>query len=129
MYGNDPRRLFCLAAGVLGIVLIGLGLFLLTTGFSLTLITVGTILAGIVLLVVCGLTKCMKLHCLACLIMLLVTLFLIISGILTIISTEEIIIALVLISLGIIALILESVCLILKLCRVVVDKGGYSYYK
>ncbi len=123
MYYRDPRKLFCLAAGILGIVLIGLGVFLLATGFSINAITIGTIVSGIVLLVVCGLSKCMRLHCLTCLLFLLITLFLIIAGILTILFTGSLIVALILIGLGIIALILDVVCLILKLCRITVDKG------
>jgi len=121
MYFRDPRRLFCLAAGVLGIILIGLGVYLLATGFSFEAVTIGTIVSGIVLLVVCGLTKCMRLHCLACLLLLAITLFLIITGILTILFTGNIVVALILISLGIIALLLDVICLILQLCRVAVD--------
>ncbi|MBP7175696.1 MAG: hypothetical protein KBA53_05685 [Thermoclostridium sp.] len=126
MYCKDPRRLFCLAVGVLGIVLIGLGVFLLAKGFCFEAVTIGTIISGIILLVICGLTKCRKLHCLACLLLLLITLFLIIIGILTIFS-GSLVLALILISLGIIALILDVVCLIIELCRVVPDKGGPAY--
>jgi hypothetical protein len=129
MYYSDPRKLFCLAAGILGIALIGLGVFLLATGFSFEAVTIGTIISGIVLLVVCGLTKCMKLHCLACLLLLLITLFLIITGILTILFTGNLVVALILIGLGIIALILDVICLILKLCRVVIDNREPPRYK
>lgn len=129
MYNRDPRKWFCLAAGVLGIVLVGLGVYLLATGFSFEAVTIGTIISGIVLLAVCGLTKCMKLHCLACLLLLLITLFLLITGILTIFFTGNLVIALILISLSVIALILEVLCLILQLYRVTIEKGEPSYYK
>lgn len=128
MYFSDPRKLFCLASGILGIVLVGLGVFLLAFGFSFEAVTIGTIISGIVLLVVCGLTKCMKLHCLACL-LLLITLFLIIIGILAIFFTGSFIVALILIGLGVIALILVVICLILKLCRVAVDSKEPPRYK
>lgn len=129
MYSSNPRKLFCLAAGILGVVLIGLGVYLLATGFSFTPVTIGTIISGIVLLVVCGLTKCMKLHCLACLLLLLITLFLVIVGFLSIFFGGGFIVAAILIGLGIIALILDVICLILKLCRVVIDPKEPSYCK
>lgn len=129
MCGKDPRKLFCLATGLLGFILIGLGVFLLATGFGFDAVTIGTILSGIVLLVVCGLTKCMKLHCLVCLLLLLIALFLIIIGILTIFRVLDLIVALILIGLGVIALVLLVLCLILKLCRVTIDKGEPTYYK
>ena len=129
MYYSDPRKLFCLAAGILGVVLIGLGVFLLATGFSFAPATIGTIISGIVLLVVCGLTKCMKLHCLACLLLLLITLFLVISGILSIFSPGGFVVAFILIGLGIIAFFLDVICLILKFCRVVVDPREPSHCK
>ncbi|NLO38490.1 MAG: hypothetical protein GX115_03320 [Ruminiclostridium sp.] len=124
---KDHRRLFCLAVGILGIFLIGLGVFLLATWFCFKAVTIGTIISGIILLVVCGLTKCVKLHCLACLLLLLITLFLVIIGILTI-FTGSFVVALILIGLGIIALILDVVCLILKFCRVAPDKGEPAYF-
>jgi len=124
---KDHRRLFCLAVGILGIFLIGLGVFLLATWFCFKAVTIGTIISGIILLVVCGLTKCVKLHCLACLLLLLITLFLVIFGILTIFR-GSLVVALILIGLGIIALVLDVVCLILKFCRMTPDKGDPVYF-
>jgi hypothetical protein len=129
MYYSDPRKLFCLAAGILGVVLIGLGVFLLATGFSFEPATIGTIISGIILLIVCGLTKCMKLHCLACLLLLLITLFLVITGILAIFFSGSLVVAFILIGLGIIALFLGVICLILKFCRVAVDPKEPLYRK
>ena len=129
MLCKDAQRIFCLTAGLLGVVLIGLGVFLLATSFPLGIITIGTIISGIILLVICGLTKCARFHCLACLLLLLKGLILIISGILTLILIFDLVIGLILISLCIIALILTVICPVFRLCCNVGIKGGPPYLK
>lgn len=123
MFKNDCRKLFCIASNILGLVLIGLGVYLLATGFGLDFITIGTIVAGIVLLLFSCLTKCVKIPCLFCLLLTLISLFLIIAGILAILLLVEIIIGLILIGLGVISAILTALCLIINLCCVTVHKG------
>lgn len=127
---KGDRKIFCLAAGILGIVLIGLGVFLFAASFG-TIITIGTIISGILLLVICSLTRCVRFHCLACLLLLLIGLFLVISGIVTLTGFGLIgfVTGLILIGLGIIALVLATICFILRLCCSDGDKGGPPYLK
>lgn len=124
MFCKDIRKWFCLAAGILGIILIGLGVFLLADGFGFEAVIIGTIVSGILLLVICGLCKNKKLSCIACLLLILITLFLIITGILTIIFVFDLVVALLLIGLGIVTFVLVVICLIVKLSNVAIYKGG-----
>ncbi len=102
------NKFLCIASTLLGLILIGLGVFLLATGFGLAFITIGTIIAGILLLVLgCFIKKPVAL----CFLLALVTLFLIIVGILAILFAGALIIGLILIGLGIIALLLAVVCI------------------
>ncbi len=112
---KDSRTVFCFAAGLLGIALIALGIFLLFFPFCFSFVAIGTIIAGVLLLLVCCLSKCKKNLCWLCLLITLITLFLIISGILTLVL-EGLVVGLILIGLGILALLLNVVCLISKLC-------------
>ncbi len=123
---KDSRRFFCLAVGLLGLILIGLGVNLLATFFPLRFITIGTIVAGILLLILCCLVKCNKIPCVFCLLLTLVSLYLIISGILAIIFIFSLIIGLILIGLGVLSVLLTAVCLILQLCGVTFYKTGSS---
>jgi hypothetical protein len=117
---KEPLFLFCLASGLLGLILIGFGVFLLVTGFFLDFITIGSILSGIILLLICVLIRKMKTLCLVCLLLTLITLFLIIGGVLVIILSllTAFVTGLILIGLGILTLLLNVVCLILKICNI-----------
>lgn len=114
MFIKDWCKIFCFVAGLLGLILIGLGVFLLATSFTLDFVTVGIIVAGILLLFL-GCTKCFKIPCILCILLALITLFLIIAGILAILA-GQIVIGLILISLGVLTLLLTVVCLIFKIC-------------
>ncbi|MGI6123172.1 MAG: hypothetical protein ACOYIG_03140 [Acetivibrionales bacterium] len=46
------KRILCIGTIVLGLILVGLGAFLLATGFAIDAITIGVIVAGILLLVI-----------------------------------------------------------------------------
>ena len=111
---KDSNKNFCFAAGLLGLILIGLGVFLLATSFGLTFVTIGVIVAGILLLVLGCFGKCLKVSCLMCLLLTLITLFLIIAGILAILS-GQVVIGLILIGLGVLTALLNVVCLIFSL--------------
>lgn len=124
MFKNDTRKLFCFLASLLGVVLIGFGVFLLATGFGIEFITIGVIVSGILLLIAGCLGKCVKAPCLVCLLLTLITLFLIISGILALLFGGGLIVPLILIGLGILSLLLTVVCLIFNLCKVIVYKGS-----
>jgi hypothetical protein len=50
MFKNDCRKLICLASSILGLILVGLGVYLLVSGLGFAIITIGTIVAGVVLL-------------------------------------------------------------------------------
>ncbi len=113
---NACQRILCLGTLLLGLVLVGLGVFLLATGFGITTITIGIIVAGILLLAIGCLRKCLDFPGLLCLLLALVTLFLIITGVLAILFAGEIIIGPILIGLGVLALLLTVICLIFRCC-------------
>lgn len=115
MQTRNCNKILCLASVILGLILIGLGVFLLTSGFPIDAITIGVIVAGILLLVLGCFGKCFKFLCIFCVLLTLVTLFLIISGILALLI-GFLVIGLILISLGILTLILAAICFVLKLC-------------
>jgi hypothetical protein len=111
---KDTNRTFCMVSVVLGLILIGLGVFLLATMFPLDFITIGVIVAGILLLVFGCFRKCLRVSCWMCLLLVLIALFLIITGILAILSCQ-ITIGLILIGLGVLAAILTALCLFFRL--------------
>ena len=85
---------------LLGLVLVGLGVFLLATGFGITTITIGIIVCRYFACYRLPACKCLDFPGLLCLLLALVTLFLIITGVLAILFAGEIIIGPILIGLG-----------------------------
>ncbi|MDI9483758.1 MAG: hypothetical protein QM315_11320 [Bacillota bacterium] len=122
MFKNDCRKLICLASSILGLILVGLGVYLLVSGLGFAIITIGTIVAGVVLLVLSSVTKCIKVPCLFCLLLLIISIFLIIAGIISLLLVD-IVIGLIFIGLGVISTILTALCLFINLCCVTVHKG------
>jgi len=122
LFGKSKLHPLNLLVGLLGLILIGLGVFLITQTFPIIAISIGTIIGGILLLLcVCCIPKCshhLKLLC--CILLIVLTLFLIITGILSIIFGPlpllGLIVGLILIGLGIVAFLLGLLCLIFKLC-------------
>lgn len=112
----DCKKILCFATTVLGLILVGLGVFLLATAFPLTFITIGVIVAGILLLVIGCLGKCLKIPGLLCLLLTLITLFLIITGVLAIVLIFSLVVGLILIGLGVLTLLLTVICLINTCC-------------
>ncbi|MGI6086110.1 MAG: hypothetical protein ACOYIF_11875 [Acetivibrionales bacterium] len=108
------KKILCFATTVIGLILVGLGVFLLATGFAISFITIGVIVAGILLLVIGCLGKCLKIPGLLCLLLTLITLFLIIAGVLAI--SVSLIIGLILIGLGVLTMLLTVICLINSCC-------------
>ena len=90
-----------------------MGAFLLATGFSVTAITIGVIVAGVLLFAIGCLRKCLDLPGLLCLLLTLITLFLIIAGILAILFAAALVVGLILIGLGALAALLP-ICLIIR---------------
>lgn len=113
---NLCRKILCFATTLLGLILVGLGVYLLATGFPLAFIVVGVIVAGILLLVIGCLGKCLRIPGLLCLLLTLITLFLIITGILAILFIGAIDIGLTLIGLGVLSVLLTAICLITRCC-------------
>ncbi|HLV09936.1 MAG TPA: hypothetical protein VKY40_07000 [Halanaerobiales bacterium] len=104
------RNTFCIIVAILGFILLGLGIYLITVDFALTVVSIGAVLSG-VLLLVCGCApNCLRHRPFICLLLVLVGLFLIITGILAIILVEELVIGLIVIGLGIISLLLGILC-------------------
>lgn len=124
MFAKDSRKLFCLLAGLLGLVLVGFGVFLLSI-FFFDFITIGTIVSGILLLVSCCITKCHKVPCIVCLILTIITLFLILSGVFSV-FIGALITGSILIGLGVLAALLTAICLIFQFCGVAILKCGPS---
>jgi len=122
MFKNDCRKLICLASSVLGLILVGLGVYLLVSGLGFDIITIGTIVAGVVLLLLSCVTKCIKVPCLFCLLLLIISTFLIIAGIITLILVDTVI-GLIFIGLGVLSAILTSLCLFINLCGITVHRG------
>lgn len=118
------KKLLCIGTIVLGLVLIGLGAFLLATGFPLSFITIGVIIGGILLLVIGCLGKCLRIPGLLCLLFALIALFLIIAGVLAIVLIFSIVIALILIGIGVLTLLLAVICLINTCCCPFREKPG-----
>ncbi|NLB79747.1 MAG: hypothetical protein GX796_13170 [Clostridiaceae bacterium] len=116
------KKILCIGTTILGLILIGLGVFLLATGFPLSFITIGVIVAGILLLVIGRLGKCLKAPGLLCLLLTLITLFLIITGVLAIALLFALTIGLILIGLGVLTLLLTVICLINTCCCPFNDK-------
>ncbi len=116
------RKLLCVATTVLGLILIGLGVFLLASSFPLSFITIGVIVGGLLLLVIGCLGKCLRIPGLLCLLLTLITLFLIITGVLAIVLLFSIVIGLILIGLGVLTLLLTVICLINTCCCPSKDK-------
>jgi membrane-bound ClpP family serine protease len=116
MFSKCTNKFLCISAALLALVLIGLGVFLLATGFALEFITIGLIIGGILLLILCCCFKCLD-RCVLCLFLALITLFLIISGILAIFLAGAFVIGLILIGLGVIALLITVICLIERKCK------------
>lgn len=110
------KKLLCFATTVLGLILVGLSVFLLETGFPLNFITIGVIVGGLLLLVIGFLGKCLKIPGLLCLLLTLITLFLIITGVLAIVLIFSSVIGLILIGLGVLTLLLTVICLINTCC-------------
>jgi D-alanyl-D-alanine carboxypeptidase len=77
---------------------------------------------GVVLLVLSSVTKCIKVPCLFCLLLLIISIFLIIAGIISLLLVD-IVIGLIFIGLGVISTILTALCLFINLCCVTVHKG------
>jgi hypothetical protein len=122
MFKNDCRKFICLASSILGLILVGLGVYLLVSGLGYAIITIGTIVAGVVLLVLSCVTKCIKVPCLFCLLLLIISIFLIIAGIISLLLVD-IVIGLIFIGLGVISAILTALCLFINLCSITVHKG------
>ena len=116
------KKILCFATTVLGLILVGLGVYLLATGFPLSFITIGVIVAGILLLVIGCLGKCLKIPGLLCLLLTLITLFLIITGVLAIVLIGSLVIGLIVIGLGVLTLLLTVICLINTCCCPFNDK-------
>ena len=116
------RKLLCVATTVLGLIFIGLGVFLLASSFPLSFITIGVIVGGLLLLVIGCLGKCLRIPGLLCLLLTLITLFLIITGVLAIVLISSIVIGLILIGLGVLTLLLTAICLINTCCCPSKDK-------
>ncbi|WP_097017598.1 hypothetical protein [Orenia metallireducens] len=109
MFANRDLSLFRLALIVLGFILLGFGVFLATQlSPNAPVIAIGTILSGVFLLVDCCFRRCHSI--LLCLLLVVITLFLIISGILSLIGAT--IIGIIFISLGIISLLLSVICFV-----------------
>ena len=106
--------------------MIGLGVYLLTTGFSLSYVTIGLIIAGLLALLSGCAGTCKKYTCLVCLLLTLITLFLFITGMISFIFAGVLVIPIILGSLGILAINLNTLCLILKFRRITVygDSSG-----
>jgi len=122
MFKNDCRKLICLASSILGLILVGLGVYLLVSGLGFAIITIGTIVAGVVLLLLSCVTKCIKVPCLFCLLQLIISIFLIIAGIISLLLIDTII-GLIFIGLGVISAILTALCLFINLCSITIHKG------
>ncbi|NLL66925.1 MAG: hypothetical protein GX236_04395 [Clostridiaceae bacterium] len=118
------KRILCIGTIVLGLILVGLGAFLLATGFAIDAITIGVIVAGILLLVIGCLGKCLKIPGLLCFLLTLITLFLIITGILAILLVGSLVIGLILIGLGVLTLLFTVICLINTCCCPNYDRHG-----
>ena len=122
MFKKDCRKIICLASSILGLILVGLGVYLLVSGLGFDIITIGTIVAGVVLLALSCVTKCIKVPCLFCLLLLLISTFLIIAGIITLLLVD-IVVGLIFIGLGVLSVVLTSLCLFINLCCITVHKG------
>lgn len=110
------KKILCISSIILGLILIGLGVFLLASGFAIETITIGVIVGGILLLISGCIKKCTNIPGLLCILLTLVTLFLIISGILAIIFVGALLEGLILIGLGVLAALLTAICLINRCC-------------
>ena len=121
MFKKDCRKIICLASSILGLILVGLGVYLLVSGLGFDIITIGTIVAGVVLLALSCVTKCIKVPCLFCLLLLLISTFLIIAGIITLLLVD-IVVGLIFIGLGVLSVVLTSLFLFINLCCITVHK-------
>ncbi len=108
------KKMFCFSVSLMGLVLIGLGIYLLATSFALAYITIGTIVSGVLMLFFAFLPRCFKFPVLICLLLTIVTLFMLITGILAILAAETVI-GLILIGLSVLTLLLNATCLIISL--------------
>lgn len=100
-------RAFLIAAGIMGFLLIVFGVVLLglgITGYDYAII--GTVVSGLLLLITVGAYHLLHRKSILCVILALVTLFLVIAGIVALPS----IIGYVLIGLGVASLVLTALC-------------------
>lgn len=126
MFKKNIINLFCLLLSIFGVVLIGLGAYLLATYFALRFVTIGLIVAGVLALLSGCSGSCKKHSCLVCILLIIITIFLFIAAILSFLYAGALVIALVLIGLAILAINLTTICLFLKLRTVIVysDSSG-----
>lgn len=112
---RECRRILCIATGLLGLILVGLAVFLLATGSCLVGITVGLFVAGLILLFLGCFGRCLSVKWLLCWLLALIAVFLVIAGILTLL-TGAVVIGLILIGLGVLTAILAAICACCHLC-------------
>lgn len=115
---RECKRILCIASGLLGLILVGLGVFLLAAGIGSVGVTVGVFIAGLILLFLGCFGKCLSIKWLLCILLALIAVFLVIAGILTLL-TCPFAVGLILIGLGVLTAILAAVCVCCHLgcCR------------
>jgi len=101
------RRPVLIASGILGFLLIVFGVVLLGLGLGPDFIIIGSIIAGVLLLLLLGVSQFLRNKRILCIALVLVALFLIIGGILALPG----VIGLTSIGLGVVAAILAVLCL------------------
>lgn len=101
------KRPVLIASGILGFLLIVFGVVLLGLGIGVDFIIIGTIIAGVLLLLLLGVSHFLRNNRILCFALVLVALFLIIGGIIA----PPGIIGLTSIGLGVVAAILAVLCL------------------
>lgn len=96
---------FCIAVAIFALILIALGAFLITIAFAAP-ISIGLIVAGILLLISCCSKFVPQIVC--CILLVIVSLFLVVIGIISLLS--NLVIGIILIVLALLALILIVIC-------------------